>query len=40
MDGLPAKEMSKTEVENNKTNHRIIQLFPKKLSDQLLYRES
>ena len=35
-DGYTARETSKTEEENNKTNQRIIQLFPKKLPDQLL----
>ena len=36
MDGLPAREMSKIEEENNKIIKKIIQLFHKKLPNQLL----
>ena len=36
MDGLPTRETSKIEDENNKIINRIIQLFPKKLPNQLL----
>ena len=32
-DGLPARKTSKTEEKNNKKIKRIIQFFPKKLSD-------
>ena len=33
MNGLPARKMSKTKEENNKTIKIIIQLFPKRLPD-------
>ena len=39
MDGLPTKETSKIEEENNKIIKTIIQLFPKKLPNWLLQKQ-